>query len=698
MPDEQPSPGPRRIGSLVLTWAPTVGSFVVLPLIGVLVEKFFGLLGLPGLVRIIVWALLIVCFVLLVVFALTRAPVRQAFGNLRRKWETPVEFTLLFTVLVVGVLLARALVPFGLEGWRRVAFDSCAARVELRVLTAPETRAALQRLGDQFADAQARREHCRPVRVSVSAASSISDLESAFQSDWAGLAFDKGTAEAGSIVLGPQPDIWIPPSSAAVDYLQGKGVKNLHPAGSIATSPLVVAVSDAQLRSRIGSPTGQTLADVVESVARPPRLPLARPNPETSEVGLVATMELYRRGPGQGDAGRRADENLMTQETLPGSDSMELLCALRRATRTTPDVAALVPEHVLFDYNSGAALGEGCPAQQPALKLYAAYPRGVGAFDYPFVRVSWPGQESWERDRMAGRFRDWLSAERLRGVALRDPRGDAGPATGPERTPLAGRPEFNADWRPPTEHPSGTALATALKQFRQARTAVSVLFVTDVSGSMGEAISTQGSRLDRARALLHTGLKFLGSEESGDYAELVTFPPTGQAGPSSPRPAKGSALKQLSERVDGLVAADGTSSPLYRTVGAAADQLSGVSGSGLTSAVVVLTDGGDSVRQGPGTNAPAKTPQARFSAQWRDSLIEKLRTPRDPGKDAPADAARPRVVFLTIGAPGWCDGEDATLLKRAAPGAGPSRVTCYDATTADREPLLTQVIGELRKG
>lgn len=693
MPDERPSPGPRRIGSLVLTWAPTVGSFVVLPLIGVLVEKFFGMLGLPGLVRIIAWALLIVCFVLLIVFALTRAPVRQAFGNLRHKWETPVESSLLFTVLVVGVLLARALVPLGLEGWRRVAFDSCAARIELRVLTAPETRAALQRLGDQFADAQARREHCRPVRVSVSAASSISDLESAFDKNWTGLAFEGGDTKPGSIVLGPQPDIWIPPSSASVRYLIDKGIKGLEPTGSIATSPLVVAMSDAQLRSRIISPTGQTLAALMGSITRAdlPRLPIVRPNPETSEVGLVTTMELYGRDHAQTLAKRRDDERLMAQESLPASNSVELLCAIRRAKPTTPDVAALVPEHMLYDYNSGAALGDGCPAEQPALKLYAAYPQDVDAFDYPFVRVSWPGQTSWQRDRMIGRFRDWLSAERLRGAALRDPRGDAGPEAGAKPTPLAGRPEFTPDWRPRIGSPSGTALATTLKRFGEARAAVSVLFAVDISGSMGEAISTQGSRLDRARTLLEAALKLLGSEESGDYAALTTFPAVDPAaqidGPPSPQPAKGSALSGLSRQVDQLVTANGSSSPLYRTVGQAVERMTGVSGSGLNSAVVVLTDGGDSVRQGPGVDPPAKDPQARFSAQWRDELITRLAHPQN-------GRTPPHVVFLSIGAPGWCEREDARRLQEARRGL----VSCHDATTADREPLLTQVIGELRKG
>ncbi|MCW2902012.1 MAG: peptidase and chymotrypsin/Hap [Streptosporangiaceae bacterium] len=691
MPEEEPVRGSRRVGAIVQAWAPVVGSLLASAVAGVLVEKLYGAVGAPNLLRVLGWAV-VAAFV---VFVLTRAPVRQAFGTLRARWETPVEFTLLVGIFAVGVLAARLLVPLGTEAWRRVAYEPCAGRIELRVMTAPETRAAFQRLGAQFSDAQARSQHCRPVRVNVSAASSLSDLESAFQSDWAGLAFDKGSAGSGSTVLGPQPDIWIPPSTATVEYLRSKGIRNLASAGSLATSPLVIAVSDAQLSARIGAQTGQSLAEIVTAVARAPQLPLARPNPETSEVGLLSTMELYGRDPHPSAEQRRTDEKLMAQAILPTGNSVDLLCALRTAKQTTPDVAALVPEHVLYDYNAGRSLGDGCPTQQPALKLYAVYPQDVDAFDYPFVRVSWPGQGGWARDRMVGEFRDWLSPRRLRAEGLRDTSGAAGPLAGAEPTPLAARREFVAQWRAPRKPPSGSELATALKQFRQARTAVSVLFVVDVSGSMGEAISIQGSRLDRARTLLRTALKLLGSEESGDYAALVTFPAAGDPVPTGdppvPRPAKGSALSELTARVDRLIAAEGSSSPLYQTVGQAVDRLSGPPGSPLTSAVVVLTDGGDSVRQGTDAAAPAKSPEPKFSAQWRDDLIAKL-------TKGGGDPVRPHVLFLTIGAPGWCEGTDARLLKRTPAGAARAPVSCQDATTLDREQLLTQVIGELRKG
>lgn len=674
-PEERPEDSPRRPMRHTRT---VVVSFLASALLGAVLDRLLNLaLDLP--VRLIAGVAGIAAATVAVVFLLVRvfprnpayAPLRQFLHRLR-----PLRKGTAIVAVFVGSMLVASQMFIGTVAWgRRVVNDPCDRRLELRVLTTPELLPALREQAELFADEQARVAGCRPVRLSVSAVSSVPDLESAFQHQWA--------ATPGTPVLGPQPDVWIPASTETVRHMRDKGVSNLRTIGPVGTSPLVMAVPDGNA-AVIGSQTGQSLPELV-SAARAEELTAVRANPETSEVGLLATVALYQAHPGdRGEESslRRDSERWMAGSTLPARDSVDLMCAVRGAQSgngETPKIAALVPEHVLHAYNSGEPLGPGCPrAELSHGRLSAFYPQGVRTFDHPFVHVSWAGQVSWERTSMVERLHAWLASGRLGAAGLRDEHGAAAAAR------IAGQSDLPF---PPAEPRPDPRLDRTLRQFRKARPALAVRLVVDISGSMGAGTPTQGSRLDRARRLLHAALKLLASEQSNDHVGLVSFP-AWPAGPDLSHselkrlgPTRGRDLRLLSQKIDSLVTAAGTSSPLYATI---TESVEFPPDTARIPTVIVLTDGGDKVSQGPPGGDHTGVSGERLSEAWLDSLVEALKST--------GDSARPHLVFLTIGTPEWCQGRPIQRLGEH------TRVDCHDATADDTSALISGVVGRIRTG
>ncbi|MCZ0995921.1 substrate-binding domain-containing protein [Streptomyces noursei] len=234
---------------------------------------------------------------------------------------------------------------------------------------------------------------------------------------------------------GPQPDLWIPESTA--DYEEARrgmpstgSPATLSDTGPVAYSPLVVGIpAGTQLDGveRVDAPWKDLLTST-DSDHR--NLRLLRPSPVLSGTGLLHTLGLYLAGDGAPSGrpaprphprpGRRAPPG------RPGSQyagSPELLCSLRQdggpdqapdrpGTGRSPHSAPLVSEKSLADFNLGHALG-GCPALDapPPLgdRYYAYYPKNVPALDHPLIRVDWAGTaDAAPRRAAVARFADWL--------------------------------------------------------------------------------------------------------------------------------------------------------------------------------------------------------------------------------------------------------------------------------------------------
>ncbi|MFE1176471.1 caspase family protein [Streptomyces sp. NPDC058773] len=464
--------------------------------------------------------------------------------RLRRRLNASVRhwfriLMVLATVLVpAGAGVALLCLPHGTE--------ACPPALELRLLTAPEAEPALRRAAFDYemSDANTRPldgegdlpDGCRRAQITVySAARDQVDQGFAAAARWQGAAHGTGKGEAGDkgtdplYRTGPQPDIWIPESTADYDEARrGMPAKDspatLHYGAPVAYTPLVVGIPAGRRPDDV-EPAGASWRQLLTATDRDHHdLRLLRPSPVLSGTGLLHTLGLYLAHDGADPASsgvpdparaRQAEERL----SAPGSQfagSTELLCSLRPDADGAGSVdrtrsAPLVSEKSLADYNLGRAVGS-CPALDAPLPLrdryIAYYPRNVPALDHPLIRVGWRGTtDATPRKAAVARFATWLrapdgggrtlTAQGYRGVS------DSGPGTGSplldsraEATPAAPAVPFRAD---PDQ------VSQVLDGYDKAQKTSQVLILLDTSTSMAD-----GGRLPTALRAAGRALEMVG--------------------------------------------------------------------------------------------------------------------------------------------------------------------------------------------
>lgn len=371
-----------------------------------------------------------------------RVRLRRWFNQHLRRRLRPLLALGTVLALIAGALIAlNAVRPL----------PDCPPALELRLLTAPEAEPALRQAAFAYEMSELNTQPlhgesdlpggCRRAQITVySAAKDQVDQGFAAADRWQGQA--KGTGQGaqdpkGTDPLhrpGPQPDVWIPESTA--DYEQARrgmppagSPATLHNTGPVAYSPLVVGIPANQRLDDV-EPVGASWQELLTGTDHAHRdLRLLRPSPVLSGTGLLHTIGLYLANDGShigasGALDPALAEGAEQRLSAPGSQyagSTELLCSLRpdagrsepgagRAARSAP----LVSEKSLADFNLGHAIG-GCPAlgsvPAPGERYAAYYPRNVPALDHPLIRVDWRGAEdATPRQAAADRFADWLRA------------------------------------------------------------------------------------------------------------------------------------------------------------------------------------------------------------------------------------------------------------------------------------------------
>lgn len=339
--------------------------------------------------------------------------------RLRRRLNTSFRhwFRILMVLAIIAVPATAGVVLLNLPG----GAVACPPALELRLLTAPEAEPALRQAAFDYEMSAANTrplsgegdvpDGCRRAQITVySAAKDQVDQGFAAAGRWQGEAHGTGKDgpdDKGTDPLyrpGPQPDIWIPESTA--DYYEARrgmpakgSPATLHYSAPVAYTPLVVGIP-AHRRLDDVEPAGASWRELLTGTDRTHRdLRLLRPSPVLSGTGLLHTLGLYLAHDGSDAASsgapdltlaRHAEERL----SAPGSQyagSTELLCSLRPDADAAGSVdrtrsAPLVSEKSLADYNLGRATGS-CPALDAPLPLrnryVAYYPRHVPALDHP---------------------------------------------------------------------------------------------------------------------------------------------------------------------------------------------------------------------------------------------------------------------------------------------------------------------------
>ncbi|WP_435603168.1 caspase family protein [Streptomyces sp. bgisy130] len=478
--------------------------------------------------------------------------------RLRRRLNTSFRhwFRILMVLAIIAVPATAGVVLLNLPG----AAAACPPALELRLLTAPEAEPALRQAAFDYemSDANTRPlngegdlpDGCRRAQITVySAAKDQVDQGFAAADRWQGEAHGTGKDgpdDKGIDPLyrpGPQPDIWIPESTA--DYYEARrgmpakgSPATLHYSAPVAYTPLVVGIP-AHRRLDDVEPAGASWRELLTGTDRTHRdLRLLRPSPVLSGTGLLHTLGLYLTHDGSDAASsgapdltlaRHAEERL----SAPGSQyagSTELLCSLRPDADAAGSVdrtksAPLVSEKSLADYNLGRATGS-CPALDAPLPLrsryVAYYPRDVPALDHPLIRVDWHGtRDATPRQAAVARFATWLRAadggrRTLTAQGYRGVHG-TGPGAGSplldsraDVSPLAPTVPFTAD---PDQ------VSQVLDGYDKAQKSSQVLILLDTSTSMAD-----GGRLPTALRAAGRVLEMVGARHT--YG-LWAFPDRG---------------------------------------------------------------------------------------------------------------------------------------------------------------------------
>ncbi|MFG2141992.1 caspase family protein [Streptomyces sp. NPDC048650] len=511
-----------------------------------------------------------------------------------RRWLNPVLqhwIRLLLTLAIVFVPATAGVVLLNLPG----AAPPCPPALELRLLTDPEAEATLRRVAFDYEMSAANirplsgesdyPDGCRRAQITVySAAKDQTDQGFAAADRWQGEA--RGTGRSGPDGKGveplhrpgPQPDLWIPESTADYDEARrlmpaGGSPATLRNTGPVAYTPLVVGIPSKKRLDDVER-AGAPWRDLLTGADRG-HLELLRPSPVLSGTGLLHTIGLYLANDGSaiGSSGTPGPDTALADRaesrlSAPGSQyagSTELLCSLRPGVNgiggggAGPQAAAtsapLVSEKSLADFNLGRATGS-CPALPaplgPGNRYAAYYPKNVPALDHPLIRVDWRGAaDATPRQAAVGRFARWLrtpdggqrtlTAQGYRGVPGEDgtmpqpPRGSPLLDSRAEVDPDAGVTPFTAD---PDQ------VSEVLDGYHKAQKSSQVLILMDTSTSMADggklpiAVGAAGRALEMAGAHHTYGLWTFPDRAHPDDPDAVhQAVPLGSADPAEGKAA-----------------------------------------------------------------------------------------------------------------------------------------------------------------
>jgi Ca-activated chloride channel family protein len=509
-------------------------------------------------------------------------------------------------VVAVGLVVAvRAFVAggTGADAPTRADRPGC---TELNVTASSEKAALLSSIADGY-NAAGREVDGTCVDVRVTAMASGAAAE-ALAKDWLP-------------ANGPRPDVWTPAARTWAGILQQRLVAADRPAivpderPSIAQSPLVIAMP-RPMAEALGWPDHDIgWADLAALATDPAgwggkghpewgRFTLGKTNPAISTSGLAATVATFFAATGrstdlssadvQDPAVRRFVEGLEASAVHYGDTTLTFLDNLAAAAARGQGLgyvsAVTVEEKSVWDYNRGnpsgdpATLGEGQP---PRVPLVAVYPRdGTLVSDNPYLVLTDvdAAKKAAAADFLAF-VREPDQQRRFTDAAFRSFDGAPGAAITPAEG-LLPDPQV-----PVLRPPNPAVLAQVVESWAQLRKKANLVFVLDVSGSMGEPVRGAATRLDLAKQAAVDSLALLGGQ---DTLSLWTFSSElpGETSPYRVLVAPG-AVDAVRGTYPGLIEGlePGGGTALYATTRAAVAQVRREFDPTRINAVVLLTDG-----------------------------------------------------------------------------------------------------------
>ena len=410
---------------------------------------------------------------------------------------------------------------------------------------------------------------------------------------------------------GERPDVWSPAATTWVDLLEqhraDRGLPTRIPAQggpSVLRSPLVIAMPEPMAKA-LGWPTREISWKEIFELAQDPRgwasrgypdwgrFKLGKTNPHFSTSGLHALIATYRMAGGGPIDDRNVVAFMKGVESAVvhyGSTVSAFLKNLAdeddRGDALSYVSAIAIEEKQVCDYNDGnPEFRQNGKRLVPNIKLVGVSPlEGSIWADHPYVVLDAPWVSDQKR-RAAARFLDHLKSDviqdEFKAHGFRGANFDTGPV-------IDGCKEL--DRTKPSRDLStldSRTLARVQASWKDLRKNARVLFVVDISASMGDRIGlATASKLDLAKDALTAAL---GDFAQGDEVGLWTL-----AGNQRRELVGVGAIRdqnaQLQTEIEGL-RPTGTGRSLYATVTSAVTSMRQRFDSDRINAVIVLTDG-----------------------------------------------------------------------------------------------------------
>jgi Ca-activated chloride channel family protein len=520
----------------------------------------------------------------------------------------------LIAAAIVGlVLVIGAWAIFGRSGGDAgdasgpVSADGC---VQLQVTASSEKSAILSELAREY-NSQGPEVEGQCIFVAVASKSSGGTAQ-ALAREW------------DESLDGPRPDVWTPASSSwpvlVQQWLADADKPNIIPTESVSLvqTPLVVAMP-RPMAEALGWPDKQIgWSDLAELSENPKgwaaeghpewgKFKLGKTNPNFSTSGLNATIAAYFAATGvssdltakQVNAPETEDfiKQLESAVVHYGDTTLTFLENMAREAEQGQGLtyvsAVTVEEKSVLDFNEGNPTGDPATAGQmpaPTVPLAAVYPKeGTLLSDNPWLALD-ADWVSATKKQAASDFLRWLhesdQQEQFTRAGFRTFEGDAGDVINQDNGLLAAGPGTIIS------PPAPAVLAELQANWDELRKRARVLFVMDVSGSMGQSVPTAGqSKLALAQTGAINSLDgFASNDEVGLWVFSTALGPNGEPYRELVKVQSGSAsIPKMKKSIGQLVADGGTG--LYATLRVAQAEMLEELQTDRINAIVLLSDG-----------------------------------------------------------------------------------------------------------
>lgn len=462
---------------------------------------------------------------------------------------------------------------------------------------------------------------------------------------------------AGSATGSFRPDVWMPTDSMWPNLLKQRTGQALTVLGSVAASPVVVAVTPTTA-DQIGWDRRNPSWSDLRTQIRSGHLQLLKENPNFSTSGAAATLLAYRAGVGSGLNGTGVAVTDVTDDdsaarnfaadieqgvvTYP-NDIIEILddLASTRPGSFRGANALILQESLLNQYHAGRFGDVGLLDPRQRLQLLKIpISDGTMMLDHPYVVLPWAADQA-QVTKVAKEFFDYLQQAAQQKLFKDEGFRSYQEVTDPD-------PEIQVFASPPRD---GAVVDAVLTDWERLRKRTRVLVLLDVSKSMV-------ARIEAAKDAARRGISRLGAN---DHVAVWGFPGRGSGPTDKFAPFAGPGPRPSA--VDGVTIHSRGGSPLYVALSEAKESVLDSRPAGNNEeeilAIVVVTDGKDN----PPGRAHRRTPSAQVT-----EIIDRL-------KDQTHGSVH--VFPIAIG-----DKVNTTDLKNIADKTG-GRAYCLDTTVSD---------------